>query len=421
MAEGPVAEAAARTPCALVLMGGGARTAYQAGVLHEVARLLRHRDPLRAAHLARNAPLERPPASPFPFGILLGTSAGAINAAFLASRAHQGSQALVQLARFWRHVHSEQVYSLRTSPWVRWSRIATAYSLVTEARRQGSFLDSAPLAGTLTRLIDFERIGANLDSGRLQALGVTASSYATGEHWTFFQQAAHTVPQGEIAPASWWRSGRRIVQQRLTAQHLLASSALPFLMPAVALSPPAQDEVSPATYFGDGSMRQIAPLSAALYQGAGRILVIGVGQPQRPQRAAAATRTGPPSLGAVAGHAMGSVFHDALQADVEQAQRINRALARLPQAQREQWPYRPVQIVLMQPSQSLDALAERHVHALPAATRHTLQGLGAFHGSGAALASYMLFEPAFVKALMALGADDARARQDELLALLSPA
>ena len=110
-----------------------------------------------------------------------------------------------------------------------------------------------------------------------------------------------------------------------------------------------------------------------------------------------------------------------LQADVEQAQRINRALARLPQAQREQWPYRPVQIVLMQPSQSLDALAERHVHALPAATRHTLQGLGAFHGSGAALASYMLFEPAFVKALMALGADDARARQDELLALLSPA
>lgn len=391
-------------PCALVLMGGGARTAYQAGALRELAHRLHAAQPAGAR-------------AAFPFDILLGTSAGAINAAFLASRAHQGAQALMQLARFWRRVRSSHVYDLRTPGWLRWSRIATAYLLVTQARRQGSFLDNRPLAVLLQRLIDFDRIAGNIQHGRLQALGVTASNYNTGEHWTFFQ--SHRPVAGD---ASWWRSGRRIVEQAISAQHLLASSALPFLMPAVALEPPSEDGATPVEqYFGDGSMRQVAPLSAALYQGASRVLVIGVGQPHRPGVGQPPSLTGRPSLGAIAGHAMGSVFHDTLQADVEQAQRINRALQRIPADLAAQWPYRMVDVVSLHPSQSLDALAERHVGSLPAATRQTLQGLGAFHGSGAALASYMLFEPDFVRALMALGAQDVRAQWPRLAQLLGAA
>ncbi|MFT4190422.1 MAG: patatin-like phospholipase family protein [Comamonas sp.] len=397
-------------PCALVLLGGGARTAYQVGVLREIARRLRQE--------------RRPPTAPrpgLPFDILLGTSAGAINAAFLASRAHQGLHAIALLAHFWRRVHAEQVYGLRTPGWLRASRIATAYLLVTRARRQGSFLDNAPLARLLAQRIDFARIDRNLRHGVLQALGVTASNYDSGEHWTFFHDTPRAPAPGA---ASWWRPGRRIVAQPITTAHLLASSALPFLMPAVALDC-GEANGGGVNYFGDGSMRQIAPLSAALYQGASRILVIGMGQPQRAALgggppAATATAPGRPSLGAIAGHAMGSVFQDTLQADVEQAQRINRALRQLPPAWAAQWPYRPVEIVSMQPSQSLDTLAQRHVHALPAATRDTLEGLGALHGSGAALASYLLFEPGFVGALMALGAADAGARWPELRQLLVP-
>ncbi|KAF1041913.1 MAG: hypothetical protein GAK34_02883 [Delftia tsuruhatensis] len=394
-------------PCALVLMGGGARTAYQAGALRELAHRLHAAQPAGAR-------------AAFPFDILLGTSAGAINAAFLASRAHQGAQALLQLARFWRRVRSSHVYDLRTPGWLRWSRIATAYLLVTQARRQGSFLDNRPLAALLQRLIDFERIGTNVQQGHLQALGVTASNYNTGEHWTFFQTAQ---PAAVTSGTSWWRSGRRIVEQPISAHHLLASSALPFLMPAVTLKPPAEAGAEPAAeqFFGDGSMRQVAPLSAALYQGAARVLVIGVGQPHRTGLGRHAGRAGRPSLGAIAGHAMGSVFHDTLQADVEQAQRINRALQQMPPEQAAQWPYRMVDIVALHPSQSLDALAEQHARSLPVATRQTLQGLGAFHGSGAALASYMLFEPDFVRALMALGAEDVRTQWPRLAQLLGAA
>jgi NTE family protein len=202
--------------------------------------------------------------------------------------------------------------------------------------------------------------------------------------------------------------------QPLTIEHLMASAAIPFLFRAVPLWVNGHKE-----YFGDGSMRQSSPLSPAIHLGARKILAIGVGQPQR----AGLVRQGEaePTAGTIAGHAMASVFNDTLQTDVEQAQRVSRTLQSLPPRLIEALPYQPVEVLAIQPSQSMDELALQHVDALPAATRDMLVGLGALStargtvGSAAALASYLLFEPSFVQALMDMGEFDAHARQAELL------
>lgn len=382
---------------ALVLMGGGARTAYQAGVLHALSSML---------GLASS---QATPA--FPFRILVGTSAGALNATFLASHAGDGLNAFAHLAAFWSSLRSSQVYQLKVPAWIRSSRIAAALFLSQQVRAQHAFLNNTPLVDTLHRAISLGNIEQALNDRTLKALAVTASSYTSGVHWTFCQTAGGK-PEG-----MWSRPGRRADFQPVTIEHLMASSALPFIFPSTPLWVDGRRE-----FFGDGSMRQSAPLSPALHLGASKVMVIGVGQPERAgfggtEAAAAGVR---PTLGAIAGHAMASVFQDTLQADVEQATRVSKTLRELPREVAAAMPYRAVDILAMAPSQSLDALAQAHANELPAATYHALEGLGALgsRGSpgGAALASYLLFEPGFVKALMALGEHDAYARKAELLA-----
>ncbi len=378
---------------ALVLMGGGARTAYQAGVLHALSTIL---------SLQGGGANER-----FPFKILVGTSAGALNAAFLASRASEGLQAFAQLASFWTTLRSSQVYKLKVPMWIRSSRIAAALFLSQHMRAQQALLDNTPLVDTLHRAISLSRIEQAIQDKTLRALAVTASSYSSGLHWTFCQMAAGR--QSDL----WSRPGRRAEFQPITIEHLMASSAIPFLFPSTPLWVDGHPE-----FFGDGSMRQSSPLSPALHLGAGKVLVIGVGQPERAGFAGASV-SGKPTLGAIAGHAMASVFQDTLQADVEQAQRVSKTVRQMPREIAAIMPYRPVDILAIAPSQSLDALAQAHATELPAGTYNALAGLGALGAKGspggAALASYLLFEPGFVKALMALGEHDAYARKDELI------
>lgn len=383
--------------CALVLMGGGARTAYQAGVLKAVAAMLPDS------------------ATAFPFRWLFGTSAGALNASFLACRAGDGATALPALGEFWLKLRSEHVYRLEAPTWVRASRVLAGWTLARQVKRHRALLDTLPLVDTLHQHIHLQGLETALELGAIDALGVTASSYSTGEHWTFCQtRADSTVP-------AWHRPGRRAEFQPITIEHLMASSAIPFLFPAVPLWVSGHRE-----HFGDGSMRQLSPLSPAIQFGARRILVVGVGQPQR---AGLTGRhdTADLTAGTIAGHAMASVFHDTLQADVEQTMRVSQTLARLPPEVSSLLPYHPVEVMAIQPSVSLDELALKHVNELPVTTRHTLIGLGALdtrrgaNASAAALASYLLFEPGFVHALMALGEHDAWRRQDELKAFLAPA
>jgi NTE family protein len=375
---------------ALVLMGGGARTAYQAGALQALANLL---------------PADKD--GKFPFDILVGTSAGALNATFLASQASTGGQAFYQLAAFWTRLRSHQVYQLpRTalSQWGRWSRWATALGVTLSARQHGAALDSMPLVNTLHHVIDLPAIDRALAQGAIQALAVTASSYSSGVHWTFCQTAedSNTPP--------WSRPGRRADMQPITIEHLMASSAIPFLFPATPLW--VDDGLE---YFGDGSMRQISPLSPT------QILAIGVGQPHRNLLDTAVTHHRPPTLGGIAGHALASVFHDTLQADVEQIEHLNASLSGLSDSVRRQLPFNPVQVLTLHPSASLDALAQAHVQELPTELHRVLNGMGALSGGGAALSSYLLFEPGFVQALMQLGAADVMARRAEFLAFLAPA
>jgi NTE family protein len=392
----------------LVLMGGGARTAYQAGVLQALAELIK-------------APSGKAPA--FPFQVLVGTSAGALNATYLASRAIDGLAALSGLGEFWQGLHSHLIYHLPETPLAQFSRWATALGVSLSARKQGAALDSMPLVDTLHRRIALNNIELALTRGDLKALAVTASSYTTGVHWTFCQ--THQLQSAQ----AWNRPGRRAELQDITIEHLMASSAIPFLFPATPLWVDGNME-----YFGDGSMRQSSPLSPAVHLGANKILAIGVGQLQRGSMDLSGSnfQAGPaskqrPSLGNIAGHAMASVFNDTLMADVEQVQRVNQSIQQLKNhlsqhhspGLAQSLPFREVEVLAMQPSESLDALAQAHVHELPRSVHRVLEGLGALKGSGAGLASYLLFEPGFLRTLMALGAHDVDMRKEELMDFFS--
>jgi len=380
----------------LVLSGGGARAAYQVGVLRAIARLRRE----------TAAPQRRSP-----FGVICGTSAGAINAAALACSADQFDAGVDAIAQVWQDIRAEQVYRADSLGVIRsgaqWLTMLSIGWLVARWRkaRPRSLLDNAPLAELLAQAVPLQRLPRMLAGRHLQALALTASSYSSGEHVTFYQSAAPLPP--------WLRSQRIAAPAELGIAHLLASSAIPFVFPAAELAIGGQLE-----WFGDGSMRQTAPLSPAIHLGAQRLLVIGAGRMHEPagQRA---LNPGYPSLAQIAGHSLSSIFLDALTADVERLQRINRTLALLSDEARVATPLRPIEALVIAPSQRLDDIAARHVDELPTPVRALLRGLGVSgsgrSAQGAALASYLLFERGYTRELMALGEQDVAARRSEVL------
>lgn len=381
----------------LVLTGGGARAAYQVGVIKAISDL-------RVACGARGAP--------GPFQVLAGTSAGAINAAALACGADHFDRSARRIARVWSHFHAGQVYgadSLSVArSGARWLTLLSVGWALARWRRvhPRSLLDNTPLAHLLQHMVPLARLPGLIRKGHLRALAVTASSYSSGEHVTFFE-AGTNVP-------IWTRSQRKAARDRITPEHLLASSAIPFIFPAQAVDIEGHTE-----YFGDGSMRQSAPLAPAIHLGAERILVVGAGrmyEPPRPQPAG--HRPAYPAIAQIAGHALSTIFLDSLSVDIERALRINQTLSLIPPEIRDKSPLRPLELLVIAPSQGLDEVAARHVGDLPAPVRTMLGalGVGGPESSGGALASYLLFESGYTRELMALGRADTLARRSEVCA-----
>ncbi len=355
---------------ALVMSGGGAHAAYQVGAVRAMARLLpRH---------VQN-----------PFSIYCGTSAGAINGAVLAAHADSLREGVGRLTHIWGRFSVDQVF---VADWGALAATASRWLMGLTLGRLGrmpplALLDRGPLEELLATELPFARIGAHIAARHMHAVCVTASSYTTGRSVTFFE--------GPSGQAPWERADRLGVAARLSATHLLASSAIPFVFEPVAVD---------GDYYGDGSMRQTAPLSAALHLGARRLFVIAAQGPVSQNT----DSFGAPSLARVAAHVLNSIFLEGLDADLERLERVNQTVRMLSRHGTATAGLTEVACFTLRPSQDLATIAARYYDTLPRALRFFLGAL-ARHGrtdTDAGFASYLLFERGYCRHLMALGYAD---------------
>jgi NTE family protein len=370
---------------ALVLTGGGARAAYQVGVLSAIA-----------SFIPRNHGI--------PFPIICGTSAGAINATGLACYASCFHLGVKKLEWVWKNLSPNSIYC--SDPFHVFSYLSKGIIASFQAdyanKSARSLLDNSPLRELLHQIVDFKRIDTNILQGYLSALSITASSYNTGDSISFFQ-SHKTIDE-------WRRANRCGVSSKINCDHLLASAAIPLLFPSIKIN---------NQHFGDGSIHQLSPLSPAIHLGAKRLLIIGVDQPKEPLYLKE-NNPHPPSMAAIAGHMLDSVFADTLHSDIERLERINKTLALIPESKRnEQEGLKPINSLLLNPSRDFNTIAMKYYANLPLSIRILLRSIGVHNDAESSIVSYLLFEKNYCRDLIKLGFDDALEKETQIRKFLS--
>ncbi|WP_420633880.1 patatin-like phospholipase family protein [Candidatus Palauibacter sp.] len=386
MTEGPGGDAggAVEGKLAFALSGGGARAAYQTGVL---------------CHIGERLPRLRIP-------LLTGVSAGAINVGFLASYRGDFRQATRALRRRWLSLTSEEV--LRTNPTsllkvgvrLGGSLLGGGSGLSPEFR---SLVDTAPLRSFIERNLVMGAIGERIGAGFIEAIGLTAMSYQTGRAVLFVQGESLSRP----GPSS---SHYRLVRTDISVDHILASASIPLLFPAVKLG---------QQYYGDGSFRTAAPLAPAIHLGADRIFTISARYRRSALEARQPDTTRYPPPARVLGLLLNSVFLDTLDWDAAALRRINHLVDNLPPEVTERQGLRHVDLLILRPSRDIGRLAREFEIELPRALRFLVRGLGTQGIRNADFLSYLLFESEYIRALVELGEADAETNWDRIEAFLT--
>lgn len=367
----------------LILSGGGSRAAYQVGVLKAIHKIL-------------------PRGHYNPFDVISGTSAGAINGVGLASYADHYRVGIKHLERIWMHFSCDQIYRTDFAG-VTGSLLRALRTLVIGRQfknQPASLLNNDPLRELLAEAIKFDQIQGAIDSGALHALAVNCSGLETGESVAFFQ--------GHYSIENWERHRRIGKRSRIGLDHLMASSAIPTIFPAVKLH---------GGYYLDGAVRQLAPISPALHLGAEKIMVIGVSGIAHKRKHKIKQNSAYPSPAKIMGHMMNAAFLDSMEADVERLQRINRTVEKIPVEHRGE--LKSIDLLEINPSRSIDEIAGEHVHEIPKTIKMIFGGSGNTSSNGSGILSYLLFSKGFCKALIDLGFNDAMERADEIKAFFS--
>jgi len=368
----------------LVLSGGGARAAYQVGVLKAVAETL-------------------PKETSNPFPIICGTSAGAINTLAIAGRAGPFRLRIKKLEAIWRQLDAKKIYRtdffgvLKNSLNMFVSFFNSGYAL----GKPKALLDNTPLRHLLENYVRFRHIDEAIAAGELDAASITAVSYSSGKSVTFYQG------NDDIQP--WERSRRVGVRTKLNIDHLMASSAIPMMFPALQIG---------ERYFGDGAVRQLKPISPALHLGAEKVFVIGVSDnPSHKDQQALIKHS--PSIAQIIGHLFNSAFIDSIESDLETLQKINRLSEQMSLSERRKKgvsDLKPIDFLAILPSQPIDKIASEHLKELPRSIKFFLKLTGATtRGGGVSAASYLLFSRGFCRKLLELGYQDGLAQKEAII------
>jgi NTE family protein len=376
---------------ALLLSGGGARAAYQVGVIKAI-------DDYHFTHLNKDNAL---------FDIFCGVSAGGINALHMACNNDNPHHAIDSLVTQWQEFHVEKIYRTdnisimkNAYPWLK--TLIPFQKNKPSKNSPMSFLDNAPLR-TLLNTIPYHKLQELITSNEVHACSITCSSYHSGQSVTFFE-GQNTIKE--------WDKERRIgVVSKLTTDHLLASSALPLIFPAQLIG---------SEWFGDGSMRQQAPLSPAIHLGADRIMVIGTGKNAQfnsrslvnAEITLPMTQKPYPTLAQIGGHILNGLFVDSLFSDIDRLNKTNDLIKKF--GTTEGLNVKTVDLFILNPSRKIDEIANQFIHELPKSILKLLSRIGATERLGGGLASYLLFESSYCKELIQIGYEDAWHNREQI-------